>query len=241
MLRLKIVSSLCLRRGTLSGPIQRRFSSQSTRLFLWSSNKPSPLKILPAFLCLRHHFSVKQISSFGGIAAAGAFASSFVGRRGILQAHEGTEDEDHPILWDGDESPLFIWLRRLYVPFLMVMTIAMGWHYPLSLTVNLLILFWSTKPRPSSIYLWVEQRKLQAASQGNGLSRLKNQLSSATLMTHVEVEDYGLACVARVSSLSQKMLVIGVLGDWWVLYSCSSSISGFNIGSWFPISPLDQW
>ncbi|KAH7288616.1 hypothetical protein KP509_31G033900 [Ceratopteris richardii] len=123
----------------------------------------------------------------------------------------------------------------------MVMTIAMGWHYPLSLTVNLLILFWSTKPRPSSIYLWVEQRKLQAASQGNGLSRLKNQLSSATLMTHVEVEDYGLACVARVSSLSQKMLVIGVLGDWWVLYSCSSSISGFNIGSWFPISPLDQW
>ena len=75
-------------------------------------------------------------------------------------------------------------------------------------------------------------------AQWNGC--LIQQLSNAIIM-HVEVQDYGIACIARVSSLSQKFLVIGMLGDWWVLYSSSSSISGFSIGSWFPVLPSDYW
>ncbi|MCO5572155.1 hypothetical protein L7F22_025906 [Adiantum nelumboides] len=95
---------------------------------------------------------------------------------------------------------------------MLVMTIAMGWRYPLSLSINLLFLLWSTKPTPSSIYMWVEQKRIQVAARAHGLGLLKAQLSNATMMTH-EVHDYGLACIAKVSSLSQKMLVIGVLGD----------------------------
>lgn len=240
MLRVKIISSICLRRGVSSSPLQSRFAARS--IHSWQT-KQAPVKLGPAFLCLRHHIPLKGFSTFGGIAAAGAFASSCIGHEAISHAQEvtgGPSAQDQLVVWDEDAAPLYVWLRRLWVPLLMVMTIAMGWHYPLSMSINLLFLLWSTKPTPSSIYLWVEQKRLQAAPRTHGLSRLKTQLSNATMMTHVEVQDYGLLCVARVSSLSQRMLVIGVLGDWWVVYSCSSSISGFNIQSWFPISPSDQ-
>lgn len=65
--------------------------------------------------------------------------------------------QDHCIDWDEERTSFFLWVRRLWVPLLMVMTVAMGWHYPLSLGINLVFLLWSTKPTPSSIYIWVEQ------------------------------------------------------------------------------------
>ncbi|KAI5074445.1 hypothetical protein GOP47_0010406, partial [Adiantum capillus-veneris] len=229
--------------------VQSRVPARSVHSWLQSLDKEAPAKLGPAFLCLRHNISLRRLSTVGGIAAAVAFASSSFGHGSILQAQEVTDvavtdggpSKDNLVESDEEFSPALFWLRRLWVPLMLVMTISMGWRYPLSLSINLLFLLWSTKPTPSSIYMWVEQKRLQAAARAQGLSRLKVQLSNATMMTHVEVQDYGFACIARVSSLSQKMLVIGVLGEWWVLYSCSSSISGFNIGSWFPISPADQW
>eukprot|EP00250_Pteridium_aquilinum_P004105 c14341_g1_i1 orf=526-1272(-) len=248
MLRVKATCSLFLQRGGSCSPSHLRLSSHTCNQFRSLANlgKQAPVKLLPCFMQLTHPISVKQFFRAGGIAAAAAFASSSSGCRRILYCQETAVADDSPaqdqfIEWDDDRSPLFLWLRRLWVPLLMVMTVAMGWHYPLSLGINLVFLLWSTKPTPSSIYIWVEEKRLQAAQRTHGLSRLRAQLSNASLMTHVEVRDYGVACLARVSSLSQKMLMIGVLGDWWVLYSCSSSISGFNIGSWFPFSPSDQW
>lgn len=246
MLRAKLISIVLLHRGGSCSPFHWRLPSRQLHSFVNLGRKPS-LTYWPRFLELSHHIPVKQFLTAGGIAAAAAFASSSSGYGSIIHCQEtavrddSPSTQDHCIDWDEERTSLFLWVRRLWVPLLMVMTVAMGWHYPLSLGINLVFLLWSTKPTPSSIYIWVEQKRLNAAQRRHGVGRLKSQLSNASMLMHVEVQDYGVACLARVSSLTQKMLVIGVLGDWWVLYSSSSSISGFNLGSWFPISPLNQW
>lgn len=249
MLRVKAITSIFVHRavGNHCSLFQLRLSARSYHQLhqLPSLGRQAPANLLPVLLHFPCHLPVKRFSSLVGLAAATGFASSFSCCGKIVKCQEVTDDtpsaQEQYTEWDEGNSPLLVWLRRLWVPLLMVMTIAMGWHYPISLGINLFFLLWSTKPTPSSIYIWVEQKRLQAAQRTHGLSRLKAQLSNATMMMHVEVRDYGVACLAQVSSLTQKMVVIGVLGDWWVLYSCSSSISGFNIGSWFPVSPSVQW
>ncbi|KAJ7546436.1 hypothetical protein O6H91_08G040300 [Diphasiastrum complanatum] len=129
-----------------------------------------------------------------------------------------------------DSSPFLWWVRRLWVPSLLVMTVVMGWEYPLSLIVNLVFLLLSTKPTPSSFYLWAEQRRMQQSCQKQGLDRIKAQLNPASLM-HVEIHDYLLLCVATATSFSQKLTVVGILGEWWIIYTSSSSFTGFGLSS----------
>lgn len=134
--------------------------------------------------------------------------------------------------WDDERTQATVWVKRLWFPILVVTTVLMGWHYPVSLFVNLIVVLWSTKPSPASIYIWAEQRRMEQQTEKRGFDRLKAQLPAAVM--HVEVEDYMLFCLARVSSLTQKSLVIGLLGDWWSIYSSSSSITAPGFGSFFP-------
>lgn len=247
MLRVKLISSVFPHRGGSCSLFHSRLPSRTHHQLQLFANlgKQASSRRWPLFLESMHHVPVKKFSTFGGIAAAAAFASLSSGYESIIHCQETGvvtgSAQDHGIDWNDDQTSFLLWLRRLWVPLLMVITVTLGWHYPFSLCINLVVLFWSTKPTPSSIYIWIEQKRLQAAQRMYGLGRLQAQLSNASKMMHVEVQDYGFACLARVSSLTQKMLILGVLGDWWVLYSCSSSISGFNLGSWFPMSPLNQW
>lgn len=52
---------------------------------------------------------------------------------------------------------------------------------------------------------------------------------------HVEVQDYKLLCLAQITSLNRKMLMIGILGEWWILYS---STSRFNFDPFSVTSPF---
>jgi hypothetical protein len=58
---------------------------------------------------------------------------------------------------DEGQEPLVEWLQRLWVPALVLLTVATGYQYPFSLFVTLVFLMWSTKPTPLSIYVWVEK------------------------------------------------------------------------------------
>ncbi|CAM6120494.1 unnamed protein product [Calypogeia fissa] len=112
-------------------------------------------------------------------------------------------------------------VERLWVPSLFVLAISLGWHYPLSLLPNLLLLMWSSKPSASSIYSWVEQVRQEEALHATGLDRMKAQAAG---VMHVEVHDGVLFSLARVTSLTKISTLLGFLGDWWLLYSSSSAI-----------------
>lgn len=132
--------------------------------------------------------------------------------------------------WDEGQSKILSWARKLWIPILLVMTVVMGWNYPVSLAVNIVFLLLSTKPTPSSIYLWVEEWRQQNFDVRHGFDWLK--LGPAL---HVEVHDYKLLCLAQVTSINQKLTVIGILGEWWILHSSSSRL---NFGPLFVSSPF---
>ncbi|XP_057856012.2 uncharacterized protein LOC131065518 isoform X2 [Cryptomeria japonica] len=131
-----------------------------------------------------------------------------------------------------DEGPpkFLLWARKLLIPMLLVMTVVMGWNYPVSLAINVVFILLSTKPTPSSIYLWVEEWRQQNLLESHGFDWLK-----LGKPLHVEVQDYKLLCLAQVTSLNQKMLMIGILGEWWILYT---STSRFNFGPVSLTSPF---
>lgn len=132
--------------------------------------------------------------------------------------------------WDEGQSKILSWGRKLWIPMLLVMTVVMGWNYPVSLAVNIVFLLLSTKPTPSSIYLWVEEWRQQNLPLRHGFDWLK--LGPAL---HVEVHDYKLLCLAQVTSINQKLTIIGILGEWWILHTSSSRL---NFGPLFVSSPF---
>jgi len=132
--------------------------------------------------------------------------------------------------WDEGQSKILSWARKLWIPMLLLMTVVMGWNYPVSLAVNIVFLLFSTKPTPSSIYLWVEEWRQQNLLISHGFDWLK--LGPAL---HVEVHDYKLLCLAQVTSINQKLTMIGILGEWWILHSSSSRL---NFGPFFVSSPF---
>ncbi|KAH9319032.1 hypothetical protein KI387_020801, partial [Taxus chinensis] len=92
------------------------------------------------------------------------------------------EADQWPKFWDQsvssgtqDEGPpkFLLWARKLLIPMLLVMTVVMGWNYPTSLAINVLFILLSTKPTPSSIYLWVEEWRQQNLLVSHGFDWLK--------------------------------------------------------------------
>jgi hypothetical protein len=49
------------------------------------------------------------------------------------------------------------WLKWLWVPMLVLLSVSMGSQYPVPVVVAVGFLLWSTKPYPASIYNWVEK------------------------------------------------------------------------------------
>lgn len=55
------------------------------------------------------------------------------------------------------ESNVDLILNYLMIPTLVLLMVAIGRRFPPSLVGSLVILMWSTKPIPTSIYAWVEK------------------------------------------------------------------------------------
>lgn len=56
-----------------------------------------------------------------------------------------------------DKSNVMLILNYLMIPTLVLLIVSTGRRFPLSLVGSLVILMWSTKSIPTSIYAWVEK------------------------------------------------------------------------------------
>ncbi|XP_073127655.1 uncharacterized protein [Henckelia pumila] len=105
-------------------------------------------------------------------------------------------------------------IRKLIVPFFLVLNLWLNWgqSHPFFLVAKVTLVFLTTKPFPSSVYLAVDRLRHQIMSQQPFLHRFKPPQAKT-----VEVEDYTFLCLARVEIKDKKLVLIGVLGGWWIL------------------------
>ncbi|KAL3529684.1 hypothetical protein ACH5RR_009006 [Cinchona calisaya] len=97
---------------------------------------------------------------------------------------------------DEDHRALLTILRRLLVPVFFLLTILVNWGHPGVIAAKVTLILYTTKPSLFSVYLFVEQ---------------------SCYARKVEVEDYLFICLARVELNYQKLILLGILGSWWVL------------------------
>ncbi|KAM7509890.1 hypothetical protein LguiB_008765 [Lonicera macranthoides] len=95
-----------------------------------------------------------------------------------------------------DQIAFLIFARKLLAPVFLVLTVWMNWGHPIILASKVLLILFTTKPSPFSVYIFVDQ---------------------SLYAKKVEVEDYTFLCVARVEIEDKRLTLIGILGNWWVL------------------------
>ncbi|KAL1077440.1 hypothetical protein V6Z11_D10G095300 [Gossypium hirsutum] len=108
-----------------------------------------------------------------------------------LESFDASEGED-------DRHKLWLLMRKLWLPLFFIFTVLVNWDNPFAVITRILLFLLSTKPSPSSIYLFVEK---------------------ALHASKVEVQDYKLLCLAIVEIGDEKIRLIGILGGWWSLPS----------------------
>ncbi|KAJ8557162.1 hypothetical protein K7X08_002787 [Anisodus acutangulus] len=90
-----------------------------------------------------------------------------------------------------DRTSLLMSLRKLAVPFLLVIIVLMNWDHPILIATKVTLLLLTTKPSPLSVNVLVEQK--------------------------VEVADYLFLSLAKVELKDQEFTLVGILGRWWSL------------------------
>lgn len=134
-------------------------------------------------------------------------------------------------------SQILEYLRRLWWPAIFVLTVFVGYPYPATLIVNCVLMLWSTKPSPASIYLWIEERRKRLSAKKRISDKVKDKVVHSAAVIHVEVRDFMLFCLARVTSLTQNSIMVGLLGDWWIVYTSSSTITALGLSMVLPPPP----
>ncbi|XP_043703324.1 uncharacterized protein LOC122653532 isoform X2 [Telopea speciosissima] len=123
---------------------------------------------------------------------------------------DNTDLSSAPGLLEDDPYSFLALARKFWLPAFLVLTVLAGWGHPIALTVKVILFLLSTNPSPLSVYLFVEQ---------------------PFYAKKVDVEDYKLLCLARVEMRDQKITLIGILGNWWVLQSSPARGEYFALGS----------
>lgn len=103
-------------------------------------------------------------------------------------------------------------IAKFWLPVLFAVTVMLNLDQPIQLLMRVILFLLSTKPRPLSIYLFVEQLRYQFIHQEPSLSGSKSLYANK-----VDVHDYRLFCLARVEMRNQKLTLVGILGGWWPL------------------------
>ncbi|KAH8964656.1 hypothetical protein BDL97_04G078300 [Sphagnum fallax] len=216
------------------------FSGQLTTTLFHQNSHLRTLKLLQPAIW---QFGVKyHTGSILGLTLATSYLSRWHGLSDTVQCEQNQQARVTACSvkegkFDEGQEPLVEWLQRLWVPALVLLTVATGYQYPFSLFVTLVFLMWSTKPTPLSIYVWVEKRRLKQAYEKRNLDSLKDKLNPTATVMHVEVRDYMLFCLASVTSLTENSTMVGCLGDWWVIYTSSSTITALGLSSLLPSPP----
>ncbi|OMO69388.1 hypothetical protein COLO4_29084 [Corchorus olitorius] len=117
---------------------------------------------------------------------------------------------------EGEDDRLKLWMlvRKLWLPVFFVFTVFMNLDNPFTVAIRILLFLFSTKPSPSSIYLFIQRFWHRYMRQKPHFYRFKSVYASK-----VDVQDYKLFCLARVEIGDQKLRLIGILGGWWTLPS----------------------
>ncbi|XP_058188195.1 uncharacterized protein LOC131304813 isoform X3 [Rhododendron vialii] len=144
-------------------------------------------------------------SLFGLSAAFGAICF----RPRIVYAMDGFRSPT-----DAEEDPedVLILARKLLPPAFLFITVLVNWGHPVILVAKIILILLGTKPRPFSVYLFIEQLRQKFIHQQPLLYKFKLLYAKK-----VEVDDYKFFCLARVELNNQEFTLIGILGSWWVL------------------------
>ncbi|XVF58024.1 hypothetical protein PTKIN_Ptkin07bG0029100 [Pterospermum kingtungense] len=124
-----------------------------------------------------------------------------------LDSFDASEGED-------DRRKLWLLMRKLWLPVFFVFTVFANWDNPFAVAIRILLFLLSTKPSPSSVYLFVER-----LCQGYMHQKPHLYIFKSLHASKVEVQDYKLLCLARVEIGDEKLRLIGILGGWWSLPS----------------------
>lgn len=124
-----------------------------------------------------------------------------------LESFDASEGED-------DRHKLWLLMRKLWLPLFFVFTVLVNWDNPFAVITRILLFLLSTKPSPSSIYLFIEKLCYGYMRQKPHFYKCK-----ALHASKVEVQDYKLFCLAIVEIGDEKIRLIGILGGWWSLPS----------------------
>ncbi|KZV19358.1 hypothetical protein F511_25093 [Dorcoceras hygrometricum] len=110
-------------------------------------------------------------------------------------------------------------VQKLIVPIFLIINLWLNWghSHPLFLLVKVTLVFLTTKPFPSSVHLVVDRPP-------------KARI--------VEVQDYTLLCLARVEIKDEKLMLIGILGGWWILPLSSHKEEGLHKSLWMELVSL---
>ncbi|XP_059282362.1 uncharacterized protein LOC132036138 isoform X1 [Lycium ferocissimum] len=140
---------------------------------------------------------------------------------------DGLLDDHHLGLFSDsnseDRRSLFMSLRKLVVPLLLVITVLMNWGHPMIITAKVTLILLTTKPSPLSVYVLVEQLRHQAVHQQPFVYKFKSLYAKK-----VEVADYLFLSLAKVELKDQEFILVGILGSWW----------SFPLSSWQEASSI---
>ncbi|XP_059282368.1 uncharacterized protein LOC132036138 isoform X3 [Lycium ferocissimum] len=193
--------------------------SRSTNPF---DGKFAPLKTL--MKCLKPQV-YSRVTKFNGGSNFETFHHYF--RKVYNLGFDGLLDDHHLGLFSDsnseDRRSLFMSLRKLVVPLLLVITVLMNWGHPMIITAKVTLILLTTKPSPLSVYVLVEQLRHQAVHQQPFVYKFKSLYAKK-----VEVADYLFLSLAKVELKDQEFILVGILGSWW----------SFPLSSWQEASSI---
>ncbi|GAA0138700.1 hypothetical protein LIER_00393 [Lithospermum erythrorhizon] len=178
----------------------------------------------------RYHPLIRNFCKSGGIYSVGGMlclsaAITSLGQKTCVAYCSddlGLPVDDHKLNWssgsdsDREKYAVLAVLRRYLVPLYLFITVMLNWGHPVIMGAKVALVLLSTKPSPSSIYVFVEEMRHQALRKHSLLYSFKSLYTK-----EVEVEDYMLLCLASVGLGDTRHTLIGILGSWWVLPASS--------------------
>ncbi|KAL5227563.1 hypothetical protein ABZP36_015828 [Zizania latifolia] len=109
-------------------------------------------------------------------------------------------------------SKLWPLVRKYQLPFGLVVLIALGWQNPLGLVINILLLLYSSRPNPYSIYLFLREVRHGEVHQNPAFWN-----EEVVRTRKVEAKDYKFFAIGTVELADREVLhTIGILGSWWI-------------------------
>lgn len=105
-------------------------------------------------------------------------------------------------------------VRKFQLPIGLILLIVYGWRKPMVLAINTLLLLYSTRPDPYSIYLFLQEIHQGKVRQNPALWK-----EEVIQTRKVDTEDYKFFSIGTVELKDRTVLhVIGILGNWWIYH-----------------------